>query len=47
MSLFYKKSAIMLPKRRVVFKKRSVLGVRLGGRVPNYRFWTDKSEDAA
>jgi len=37
----------MLPKRRIVFKKMGVLRVKLGGRVPNYRFGTDKSEDAA
>jgi hypothetical protein len=36
----------MLPTRRVSFGKRFVSGSKIVDRVPNYRFWIDKAEDA-
>jgi hypothetical protein len=33
--------------RRVAFGKRFASGAKIEERVPNYRFWTDKTEDVA
>jgi hypothetical protein len=37
----------MLPRRRYALGKGGISGAKIVERDPNYRFWTDKAEEAA